>query len=61
MPRYTVELEEKVVYSIDVDAKNAIEAEDIAKTQWAASEDPFGDYNGQGFGVEAIGVTKLED
>jgi hypothetical protein len=59
MPRYTVELIEEIIYSIDVDARSEEEAKKKACAEWSASEDPEADYFCEGLGVTVAGVTEL--
>jgi hypothetical protein len=56
---YTVELEESVIYSVDVEAQDEDEAGELAKAVWAASGDPTEAFAGTGMGVEVIGVTDV--
>ena len=60
MKKFTVELEWRATYSIDVEASTEEEAETKAKELWRKSEDPFGDFNGYGHGLTAEGITELD-
>lgn len=61
MPKYTVTLQEKVVYYVEVEAPDTEAAENMAEEIWCASEDPFGDFRGYGLGVDPINVEELTD
>ncbi|NEI71011.1 hypothetical protein GR212_15640 [Rhizobium lusitanum] len=56
MPKFTVTLKETVFYTVDVEAESEEEAGDIARDDWAASDDPTQDFNGNGQGVEVDDV-----
>lgn len=56
MAKYTVTLKETVFYTIEVEADDEDEAGDAAADIWAQSEDPTGDFNGMGQGVEVDDV-----
>ncbi len=54
MPKYRVTLEETILYTLEVEAKNQESAREIASDLWAESEDPTKEFHGSGNGVEAI-------
>lgn len=52
MPKFLVTLEETVRYTVEVEAETENEANADAVETWNNSEDPFGDFDGSGNGVE---------
>lgn len=61
MKKFTVELEERVIYSVDVEAENEEQAEEKAKELVRKSDDPFDDFNGCSQGLSCEGISELED
>ena len=57
---FRVKLSEKVYYLVDVEAESEDEAGELAAETWAQSEDPTGDFNGQGEGVTICWTEKVE-
>lgn len=59
MPQFEVQLRETVFYTMQVEAPSSAEARELAEADWAQSEDPFGDFNGNGHGVTAYSVDPV--
>lgn len=58
---YRVRLRETVYYTLDVEAGDENEAGDLAREQWAQSQNPNGDFDGQGDGVTVNMIEALEN
>lgn len=59
MPKYSVTLEETVLYEVEIEADDEETAKEIAADLWCQSEDPFNDFCGHGSGVKAINVDDI--
>jgi hypothetical protein len=58
---YKVTLIETVTYTVQVEAQNDIEAEQLAVEAWCQSENPTEEFNGIGEGTIASDVTLVEE
>lgn len=58
MPKYIVTLTETVKYFVEIEAASKDEAEADAVEAWNHSEDPFGDFRGEGQGVDVYLTLK---
>jgi hypothetical protein len=61
VPKYTVTLEERVTYTVEVEADDEEQAREDALEQWAHSENPDNDFCGQGLGVSVDAVERNEE
>lgn len=61
MPKYSVELVERVTYTVEVEADNEEEARESATEAWAQSDDPDKDFDGGGQGVSVIDCVEIDD
>jgi hypothetical protein len=60
MAKFRVQLKETVTYIVEVEAEDGHEAQEIAAETWAQSEDPTGDFQGNGQGVEPMWWEALD-
>lgn len=58
--KFSVRLEEKVYYSVEVEAVDADQAEEDARELWAQSQDPTHDFCGEGIGVSVVHTEAME-
>lgn len=58
---YEVQLVETVNYTIRVHAADEDEAGQSAQESWTQSEDPHGQFEGVGHGVEVASIRKVEE
>lgn len=59
---FIVVLEETVHYTLRVDGQTSEDAAiEQAKAIWAQSEDPFGDFQGEGLGVELHEIREADE
>jgi hypothetical protein len=61
MPKYTITLEERVRYEVEVEADDEDAAVEAAIEQWNQSPDPTHDFYGFGLGVEVYSVGTVEE
>jgi hypothetical protein len=63
MPKYNVTLEERVYYTVQVEARDEDKAVAIAIERWNSSPDPTHDFCGDGVGgeVEVDDVELIEE
>jgi hypothetical protein len=61
MPKFEVELCERVVYTVVVEAADEDEAADRAEEEWCQCDTPTETYNGRGLGVTTTDVTEKFD
>ncbi|CAB4158758.1 hypothetical protein UFOVP706_28 [uncultured Caudovirales phage] len=61
MPKYNVTLEERVYYTVEVEARDEVKAAAIAIKRWNKSPDPTHDFCGAGTGVEVDDVELIEE
>lgn len=56
-PRYSVQLEEQITYSLTVEAETEAQAGRVAEELFTSAEDPFGSFRGQVLSREAVAVA----
>jgi hypothetical protein len=61
MKKFTVTLEERVIYEVEVEAETEEQAEKDAVEIWAKSPDPTHDFCGAGQGVDVVRVDEVDN